>query len=358
MKKDLNFRHIVYKMNKISPKTFLKTRIYENNLPKQPKRCKVSVDEFKVSSYGDWEKLITKNYNVSQLKMMARYYKQKGSGNKGQLVGRIYNYLKYSNYAIVLQKLFRGHLRRKYNRLQGSATINRKCVNTTDFLSLNDINKIPYAEFFSFKDNGQMFGFSAKSLHNLILKNETPTNPYTREKIPQNTLNNFNKFLKYSKLLKENITIKLDDNLENMSLTKRVSLKAINIFYKIDTFGHVTNAHWFLDLNKDHSIRLLRELTDIWEYRAQLSQVIKRSICPPHGNPFMGINVNHLITQNITLLKMNILNIFESLISKSPNREMQTLGAYYILSAITLVSQSAAEALPWLYESVVYNNNN
>lgn len=358
MKKDLNFRHIVYKMDKLTPKTFLKTRVYEKNIPKPPKRCKVSVDEFLIPSYGEWEQLITKNFNVSQLKMMARYYKQKVSGNKGQLVGRIYNYLKYSNYAIVLQKIFRGHLRRKYNRLQGDAIINRKCVNATDFLSLNDINKIPYAEFFSFRDNGQMFGFSAKSLHNLILKNEVPTNPYTREKIPQNTLNNFNKFLKYSKLLKENTTIKLDNNLENMSLTKRVSLKAINIFYKIDTFGHVTNARWFLDLNKDRSIKLLRELIDIWEYRAQLTHIVKQAICPPHGTPFAGINLNHLVTQNITLLKTNILNIFENLISKSPNRENQSLGAYYILSAITLVSPPAAEALPWLYESVVYNNNN
>jgi len=55
------------------------------------------------------------------------------------------------------------------------------------------------------------------------------------------------------------------------------------------------------------------------------------------------------------MLRTNILNIFENLISKSPSRENQSLGAYYILSALTLVSQSAAAAYPWLYESVVYN---
>ena len=344
-------------MNQITPKSFLSTYVFEKNLPRPPKRCKVSVDEFSIPSYSEWGLLVKVNYNVSQLKSMARFYKQKVSGNKSQLVNRLFNYLKYSNYAIILQRHWRGHLRRRYNSLQGKAAINRKCVNTTDFLSLNDIKKIPYAQFFSFMDNGQTFGFNAKSLHNLIMKNQEPRNPYTRKPIPNETITDFNKFLKYSKLLRENTTITLNNVTENMSLENRINLKAQNIFHKIDTFGHITNAQWFLDLCQGNLVKLIRELTDIWEYRAQLSWDIKCAICPPHGNPFTGININHLITQNISMIKMNILNIFENLISKSPNRENQSLGAYYILSALTLVSNGAADALPWLYESVVYNNS-
>ena len=36
----------------------------------------------------------------------------------------------------------------------------------------------------------------------------------------------------------------------------------------------------------------MRELADLWHYRANLSQEVKREICPPHGNPFTGININ------------------------------------------------------------------
>ena len=43
----------------------------------------------------------------------------------------------------------------------------------------------------------------------------------------------------------------------------------------------------------------------------------------------------------------------ENLISKGINTDSRSLGAFYILSALTLVSHSAAVALPWLYESVV-----
>jgi hypothetical protein len=45
----------------------------------------------------------------------------------------------------------------------------------------------------------------------------------------------------------------------------------------------------------------------------------------------------------------------ENLISKGINTDSKSLGAFYILSALTLVSHSAAVALPWLYESVVQN---
>ncbi|GAG15474.1 unnamed protein product, partial [marine sediment metagenome] len=43
-----------------------------------------------------------------------------------------------------------------------------------------------------------------------------------------------------------------------------------------------------------------------------------------------------------------------NLISKSPDRNNQALGAFYILGSITLVNVDAAIALPWLYESVYY----
>jgi hypothetical protein len=64
--------------------------------------------------------------------------------------------------------------------------------------------------------------------------------------------------------------------------------------------------------------------------------------------------MHSLAGQNIQTLKINILNIFDNIISKSPERTNQSLGAFYILGSLTLVSQNAANALPWLYESVFY----
>ena len=54
-------------------------------------------------------------------------------------------------------------------------------------------------------------------------------------------------------------------------------------------------------------------------------------------------------------LKKKILNIIENMISRSSNPEHQSLGAFYVLGAFTLVNASAAETLPWLYQSVHYS---
>jgi len=102
-------------------------------------------------------------------------------------------------------------------------------------------------------------------------------------------------------------------------------------------------------------IRLVREIRDIFEYRANLSNLVKRQICPPNGNPFHGINIATLVQKNRKILQINILYIMENLISKGINSDSKALGALYVLAALTLVSHGAATALPWLYQSVNQN---
>jgi hypothetical protein len=55
----------------------------------------------------------------------------------------------------------------------------------------------------------------------------------------------------------------------------------------------------------------------------------------------------------LEILKQYIYSILHDLLYRSNQTEYQILGAYYILSALTLVSMQAADALPWLYESVL-----
>ena len=349
-------------MNKSLPKLSRNTVMHkylESNTPTyyKSKRPKVSSEDFVIPYYSEWNNIMEYNHNVSQLKTMARHYKIKKSGNKRQLITRVYNFLKLSYYAVKLQSAWRSALRQGYNRLHGPAAIDRKCTNSTDFLSLDSLSKIPYNQFFSFKDrDGFIYGFDAKTFYNLVKKNKNPVNPYNRKKISENALTQFRKFLRYSSILNEKTNIKITNTQVNMDINKRIGLTALTLFNKIDSFGHITDANWFLQLSRPALIKLIRELRDIWEYRAALTSQMKRAICPPHGNPFSGINISSLLTQNPQIIKINLLNIFENLVSKSPDRANQALGAFYVLASLTLVSQSAAIALPWLYDSVSTNN--
>jgi hypothetical protein len=341
---------------RFSPKTYIHTILYDKvELKNRKKRKNISQDEFTVLEFSEFEQIATFNYNVLQLKTMCRYYKQKVSGNKPELINRMYNFLKYSQHSSVIQKHIRGFLRRKYFQLNGIKNRN-KCVNETDFLTLENINKIPYYQFYCYKDDeGFIYGFNIKSIYNLMVKSDGKLkNPYTRAELSKNIIMSIRHFIKMSNALKEPIEITLKTS-NIMSHKKRISLKALSIFHKIDMFGHITDASWFLSLEVPHLIKLIRDLHDIWGYRANLTDTVKREICPPNGNPFHGINISSLVQKNKESLQGGILYVMENLVSKGINTDSRSLGAFYILSALTLVSHNAAVALPWLYESVVQN---
>ena len=106
----------------ISPKSYLKNMVFESIKDKlQKKRKKIPSDDFEIPEIKDFDYLLTKGYNVKQLKDICKFYKQKKSGNKSELIFLLYNYLKFSHYAIKIQKLLRGHLRRSFNQIKGPA---------------------------------------------------------------------------------------------------------------------------------------------------------------------------------------------------------------------------------------------
>ena len=98
----------------------------------------------------------------------------------------------------------------------------------------------------------------------------------------------------------------------------------------------------------------MRELSDIWSYRAQLTMLTRREICPPIGNPFHGVNMNTLPNMTFYALKNEAINIIEHMVNRGINDSSRGLGANYVLCALTLVNTEAAINMPWLYQSVAH----
>jgi hypothetical protein len=44
----------------------------------------------------------------------------------------------------------------------------------------------------------------------------------------------------------------------------------------------------------------------------------------------------------------------EKMVTTGINHDSKSLGAFYVLAALTLVSVDAANGIPWLYQSVNY----
>jgi len=342
---------------RISPRLFIQENFYTKVVFKKPdRRKKISEDDFVVPDYSEWELLLQINHNTKQLRKIARFYKQKISGNKTQLINRLYNYLRLSYYTQKIQKIWKGHLRRLMNKLKGDACFHRQCTNSTDFLTLRSIKDIPYEQFFSYRDeDGFIYGFNIKSIYNLQKNCDIKNNPYNRKIISKKTLDNVKLYIRIGRTLGEPVVVNIKTSLDHISEKKRVELKAISLFQKIDSFGHITDSKWFMDLGKFQLIRFIRELFDIWNYRAQIADSVKHLISPPNGQPFSNLSIPNLQHKNELRIQKDVLYIIENFILKSPSSEYQALGAFYVLGALTLVSNRAALSLPWLYQSMQLN---
>jgi hypothetical protein len=289
--------------------------------------------------------------------MFAKKYKLTISGNKNQLLSRIYSFLYFSSYIIKIQKIFRGNLARKYKSIRGPAAINRKlCTNTDDFVTMDSVKEINFHQFISYKDDdGFIYGFDIISLHNLFLKSkdiESIRNPYNRNIIPESVVKTIKSIIRLSKLLKIHVNLHYEDDTQSISIEKMVELRALSLFQNIDALGNYSNSQWFLSLNRLQLIKFLRELADIWNYRAQITPETKRSICPPSGDLFRNLNMYYIQTEeNMTNVKKVVLEILEKIVNSGVDRDSKALGACYVLGSLTLVNQEAATSIPWLFQS-------
>lgn len=347
-------------MDIIENKLICKNKIAEKI---KTKKKNINNDSIVMPNYDNIEKLFDYNYNIQQLKIFSKHYKLKTSGTKKQLLIRIYNFIYLSKYIVKIQKKYRTFLHKKYNILKGPALFNRNiCNNNNDFLTFEEIKDINDDQFFSYCDNDNfIYGFDILSIYNLIFTEKTKNyvlndkikNPYNRNDIPLKVIADIKTILRIGKIIKKNVNVKIKDINDDISYQKSLELKALELFQCINSLGNYSDVNWFLNLNKNKLIRLIRELYDIWNFRSQIYPNVKRAICPPDGNPFRNVNILHLNNiNNIFELKKIILNVLENFVYSGSDRENKNLGSLYVLSALTLVSENAANTIPWLFESV------
>ena len=308
-------------------------------------------------SVKDYDKLTTAKFNVAQLKDLCSFYKVKKTGKKIDLVTRLHSFLKKSNYALKIQNSFRRHLRRIYVDSAGPGLRNRHlCMNDTDFYTMEDTVSIPESQFYSIKDEkGNIFGFDMMSIYQLIQscrgrnQDKPILNPYTRDMLPLCDVLMVNIRIRLSGVLKIPIVIKPKQ--DKMDDAKKVEMDCIAIFQIINDLGNYADSNWFEGLDKNEMKRFMRELYDIWNYRAQISEHTKRDIVSPRGNPFDSVITAQ--PADFNLVKRNAMSVISNLVTKGIDREHCSLGALYVLSALTLVSVPAQLALPWLFHSVM-----
>jgi hypothetical protein len=192
--------------------------------------------------------------------------------------------------------------------------------------------------------------------------NNNNTNNNNSNNTNTNSINNYTASFSsrhYEPLVNQQLLndIVLRDNYNKIVEMRRkpMETRIQELFMEIDQLDNYTQSSWFSNLRRTEYILLYRHLTDIWRYKAQLSNEIKNKICPLF-DPFTDIfaqpiyqNHNHILEDQI---KLACLTIIENLVYSGIDRYHKYLGTQHALTALTMVSIEARNAMSWLYESV------
>lgn len=311
-----------------------------------------------VKNYREW---LDYNHTVPQLKKVLSQFHLLVGGTKRELQTRIYIYFSLMDASTRIQKIFRGFLlRRFFQNFKIFNSLKDSCVNETDFYTFEPLANIPYFQFIAFtsEEDHKTYGFNLSSLHQYFNHNSSQKqteNPYTRSIFPLKFISQVRYIC--NNAMKYGVEIKLteeDDEAEGLiSLTSHQNnrSRAVKLFHEIDLLGNYTNINWFMTLNGYQLIKMVDVLYDIWNYRAQIPQATKINIYPPHGNPFQFFRISSAGQVEFTKLQNEILGLLEKFVYYGVDRDSKSLGAFYVLGAITLVNYDAANSLPWLYQS-------
>jgi len=327
----------------------------------------------------------TNSYTSSDIRNIKDFYDFKLSGKKKDLIERITCHLQKEKSAIVIQAQIRKLIINKYIELCGPGLKNRKlCVNDRDFYTLDPLVNISPYSFYSYEGSGNfVYGFDLSSIYTLFKNNKNGKfiNPYNRESMESiiPTLFRLNKITqiinslpeeeKTGSVLFENATLNENpistidtvsynpneviaklSQIRARSLNQRIE----NLFMEMDQLGNYTQSTWFSQLDRISCLRFFRSLYDIWNYRAQLSFRTRRNICPL-GDPFSIITRNQGYS-NLTeeSMKSICVSVMEDITLTGIDIDFRTIGAFHVLSALTIVSLPARENMPWLYESIAF----
>ena len=243
-------------------------------------------------------------------------------------------------------------MRNRRVRIQGLGLVDRHLLaNDTDFFSTESLLDLSGLYFFSYIDGGQVYGFDIRSIHTLIGRttDSQPTNPYTRTPIPELILKKIrDRIATIQKLGHPTVWIPLEPPTPEQQWRMRV----VDLFAKIDELNYYSSPDWFIDLSNRQQRHFYRELQTIWSFRAGLSEEQKEAIVPDHGSALFTMSPWAVIDLTEHAMRKLNMNTIRLLITSATDRQDRILGAMYVISALTLVSDGARREYPWLHESV------
>ena len=174
-------------------------------------------------------------------------------------------------------------------------------------------------------------------------------NPYTMQEFGLYIVWKAQKLIDHLKA--NNISIEFVDEMKEMKKDKKKILKQkmTDVSASIERLGFSFNTEWFSSLHIVQLKKLYGYMEDIWNYRAQLTPVMKCQICPPNGIIF---NKSHIEIRNTTecnAMRDYILTDINKFNNAESDNDKKT-GFMYFLIGLSKVNSSVFDIHPWIID--------
>ena len=221
-------------------------------------------------------------------------------------------------------------------------------TNEEEFASLEPLASIPTPYVFTFVDlQHKLWVFDIRSLAASPRNGAALRNPYNRVSLEASVVARYEARMLW--LQRRSYCRIVYSPSTDLTVRQRWNHRILEVFLTLDSLGFIVNPVWFEELTPPQHMYFRYQLDDIWSRRVKPED--REAILPG----ITGRSGGRLFTRRLfpgigpDTTAAETLQIIERLTTASPDKALRTLGALYILAALTTVSEQAREAYPWLW---------
>jgi hypothetical protein len=221
-------------------------------------------------------------------------------------------------------------------------------TNDEEFASLEPLDSIPVPYVFSFVDlQHKLWVFDIRSLAASPRNGAELRNPYNRVSLDARVVVRYEARMTW--LQRRGYCRIVFSPGADLTARQRWNHRVLEVFLTLDSLGFIVNPVWFEELTPPQHMYFRYQLDDIWARRVKPEdrEAILPGITERTGGRLFTRRLFPGIGPDTTAAET--LQLIERLTTASPDKALRTLGALYILAALTTVSEQAREAYPWLW---------
>lgn len=227
--------------------------------------------------------------------------------------------------------------------------------NTTEVYSLENLETIPRFLLFSFADaQKKLWVFDIRSLAHMITEGSEVLNPYNREPIPSQILHKIHQRTQWLRDRKYPILYATGENLTPQQIWNQ---KVLDVFFRMEHLGYRASCRWFEAMTTTDHEDFYKAMYQLWFVYLGLTPEEKEAILPGYNTPLGKVfrhtpdKLRNAVHDLVWWRKYNLF-VIQQFLSRSPHKAQQALGALYVLMGLVQIIPEAAEAYPWILETL------